>query len=71
MTAAQVLRALHFKPFQPFVIHSADSRRVRIGHPEMLLQTGGGRIAIVEDEDGFAEAIDVLIIVSLRPSNDL
>jgi hypothetical protein len=70
MTAAQVLRSLHLKPFQPFFIHLADSRSLRIGHPEMLLLTGGGRIAVVEDDEAFAESIDVLMIVSLRASND-
>ena len=70
MTAGQVLRTLHTTPFQPFFLHIADGRSMRIGHPEMLLLTAGGRIAIVEGADGFAEAIDVLMIVSLRPSND-
>ena len=70
MTAGQVLRTLHVTPFQPFFIHLADSRSIRVGHPEMVLLTAGGRIAIVEDPDGFAKAIDVLMIVSLRPSSD-
>ncbi len=70
MTAGQLLRTLHMTPFQPFFIHLADSRSMRVGHPEMVLLTAGGRIAVVEDPNGFAEAIDVLMIVSLRPSND-
>ena len=70
MTAGQVLRTLQAAPFQPFFIHLADSRSMRIGHPEMLLLTAGGRIAIVEDDYGFAEAIDVPMIASLRASND-
>lgn len=72
MTAAHILRTLKAAPFQPFAMHLADQRSVVIRHPEMIQLIGGGRIALVCDPlvplaNGDPEAIDVLLIVSLRP----
>jgi hypothetical protein len=70
VTAAQILRTIRSVPFQPFFVHLVDGRSLRIAHPELLHLTGGGRIAVVEDADGLPEAIDVLMIVSLRCSSE-
>jgi hypothetical protein len=71
MTAAQLLRTLRFAPFQRFVIHLVDGRSIAVRHPEFVKLASGGRIALVENTPGFEEAIDVLIIVSLRPTDEL
>jgi hypothetical protein len=45
-----------------------DGRDIEIRHPEIVKLAGGGRIALVETTPGLEEAIDVLMIVSLRPT---
>jgi hypothetical protein len=70
MTSAQITRTLTTAPFQNFMIHIADGRTILIRHPEVVRLTGGGRLAIVENAEGMDEVIDVLMIVSLRPTND-
>jgi hypothetical protein len=70
MTAGQVTRTLKAAPFQPFYIHLVDGRSILVRHPELVTLSGGGRIAIVRINDGWSEAIDVLMILSLRPTND-
>jgi hypothetical protein len=70
VTAAQLLRTLRVVPFQRFVIHLVDGRNIEIRHPEIVKLAGGGRIALVETTPGLEEAIDVLMIVSLRPTEE-
>jgi hypothetical protein len=67
VTAAQVLRTVRAVPFQRFAIYLADGREMVIGHPECVQLIGGGRIALVLIGDAPLEAVDVLMIVSLRP----
>ncbi|HLL88069.1 MAG TPA: hypothetical protein VK324_02085 [Tepidisphaeraceae bacterium] len=70
MTAAQILRTLRAAPFRPFRMFLADGRLVVIRHPELLVLAGGGRIANVRVSDDVSEAIDVLLVVSVRPLVD-
>jgi hypothetical protein len=70
MTSAQITRTLTTAPFQNFMIHIADRRTIPIRHPEVVRLTGGGRLVIVENAEGMDEVIDVLMIVSVRPTND-
>jgi hypothetical protein len=70
MTAGQVVRTLRVAPFQPFYNHLVDGRSILIRHPELITLSGGGRIATVRINDGWSEAIVVLMIVSLRPTDD-
>ena len=66
MTAAQLHRHLHAQPFVPFTIHLADQREFAVRHPELLTLSGGGRIATYHAPSQFQEAIEVLMIVSVR-----
>lgn len=70
MTAAQLLRSCQARPFHKFAMHLADGRELLVKHPELLLLTGGGRIATLRLDSGLDEAIDVLMIVSVRPLAD-
>lgn len=67
MTAAQLLRTCSVRPFMPFAVHLVDGRSLVVKHPELVMLTGGGRIAVVEQIEDYPEVIDVLMIVSLRP----
>ena len=48
------------------MMHLADGRALRIGHPELVTIAGGGRIAEVDNSDRLIERIDVLLIISGR-----
>ncbi len=66
MTAGQRLRTLKARPFEPFVMHIVDGRGLEDRHPELLILTAGGRIATLWKIPDLHEAIDVLMIASLR-----
>jgi hypothetical protein len=67
MTTKQMLRTLRVAPFQPFVIHMVNGRSLEVRHPELVTFEGGGRIALVRVAEDCIEAVDILMIVSLRP----
>jgi hypothetical protein len=63
MTTDQLRRLITARPFQPFTVHMADGRQVRVNHPETIAYDGG-RIAVVVQGDE-AEIIDLLLVPSL------
>jgi hypothetical protein len=58
------------RPFRPFAIRLADGRALRIPHREFLAVSPNERLAVVFDEDGSPEAVELLMITSLRPLAD-
>jgi hypothetical protein len=66
--AVEQLRKFHTaQPFQPFEIHLADGRSVRVPHRELLaVPPKAARTFAVWVDDGF-EVIDLLLVTSLRP----
>jgi hypothetical protein len=67
IVTTEKVRELHEKrPFEPFVIHTADGRTVRVIHPEFLLRTVGGRTVYVHTGKGDrVEIIDLLLVTKL------
>jgi hypothetical protein len=62
------LRKMHgARPFTPFEIHMADSRRLAVDHPEMLAQSKTGRTIAVACPDDTIEIVDLLLVVSIKP----
>ena len=57
------------QPFQPFIIHMADGRGIRVDHPEFMALSPVGRSAVVFDKDGGFEIIDVLLVTGLEVKN--
>lgn len=55
------------RPFQPFEIHLADGREIRVERPELLAQSHRGRTIAVSHPDDTIEIIDLLLVVSLKP----
>ncbi|MFN2508977.1 MAG: hypothetical protein ABR589_09415 [Chthoniobacterales bacterium] len=76
MKIEELRSAMHAAPFQPFVIHVADGRPVRVPHPDFIA-LHGTRTAIVTSPDPKAQPsyrlIDVPMITQLEiegaPSN--
>lgn len=55
------------RPFQPFSIHLADGRELRITHPDSVAWHAGGipRVLLVAHADG-SEFVDLTLITGLR-----
>jgi len=51
--------------FRPFVLRTSDGREFKVPHPEFILLSEHGGIAVVDDE-GDINLLDALHIVSLR-----
>jgi len=69
MTTDQLRRVHNTRPFIPFFIHLADSRGLKVVHPENLAFYGAGRtISVVHGAQ--TEVVDLLLVVSLRLASD-
>jgi hypothetical protein len=58
MTTETLQDAIRRQPFEPFVLHLADGRKVPVEHPELIAHKAGSRTAVVVRGDGF-EHIDL------------
>jgi len=67
MTIEQLRKHYNSRPFVPFRIFIADGRHLDVKHPEFLAITPGGRTIIVVDSEHTAEAVDLLLVTSLKP----
>ena len=65
MTTEQMRKAREASPFVPFTIRMADGTVLRIKHRDYLSISPIGRIAVVYDNDGSANIIDLLLVTSL------
>ncbi|MBI4717803.1 MAG: hypothetical protein HY763_08375 [Planctomycetes bacterium] len=69
MTTEQLRRFLLAQPFRPFTMHLADGRQIMVKHPEFVAANPVGRTAIVFYPDDTFEAIDVLLVTSIKTIN--
>ena len=67
MTVEQIRKMHRAEPFQPFDVHVADGRSLRVGHPEALAINPPGRTIGVAVPDGTIEVVDLLLVTSLKP----
>lgn len=68
MPADTLKDMLHATPFRAFEIQLVSGKRIRVGHPEMLALSPGGRSAVVWEGDGIKAILDVLTIEALLPT---
>jgi hypothetical protein len=66
----EIRKARGRRPFQPFVLHVADGRSFKIGHPELVFVTTNGRTVVFEDKDGHVELIDSLLVTSVSTAGE-
>jgi hypothetical protein len=66
MTTDQLRNVWKAEPFRPFVIHLADGRQVKVGHPEFLTRSPSGRSIIVYQPDDSFNVIDLLLVTDLE-----
>ncbi len=57
------------QPFRAFILHLADGRAIRVGHPELMALSPTGRSAVVYGKDGAFEVVDVMLVTTLEVSN--
>ena len=66
MTIEQ-MRAIHqANPFQPFTIHLADGRSIRVSHNQQMSMSPSGRTCIVYRHDDSFEIVDLLLVTTLE-----
>jgi hypothetical protein len=66
MNAEAVRETRDSNPFVPFVMHLADGRAFRVGHPELLLIPPKNPRIIVLADGEHIRIIDVLLVVELE-----
>ena len=67
MTASEFRRCAVAHPFEPFAIHLADGRSVKVTRREGAALTEDEECLLVLNEDRMIESIDLLLVVSLLP----
>jgi len=70
MTVQQLRELWRAEPFQPFTIHLADGRGIRVAHQEFLAMSPSGRTAIVYQPDDSFNVIDLLLVTDLEVKPD-
>ncbi len=53
-------------PFNPFIIHLADGRRIPVNHREFMALSPSGRLAAVYQADDTSDIIDLLGVTGLE-----
>ena len=71
MTVEQFRTFHKARPFEPFVVHVADQRFFGILHPEAAILSRLGRTVAILNMDGRLEVIDMLLVTSIRPFNEM
>ena len=66
MTIAKLRELYQARPFQPFIMHLADGRQIRVGHPEWMAISPGVRTVYVEQKDESSNHIDLLLVTDLE-----
>ena len=64
------LRKIHrAKPFEPFVLRTADGREYEVSHPEVLAISPMGRTIVLMTPEGDHDVIDLPLVASIHVSN--
>jgi hypothetical protein len=66
MHVDELRKLMHVAPFRPFIIHLADGRQFRVDHLDYIATSPTGRLAVVYEDDGGFEIIDLLLVTSLE-----
>ena len=66
MNVEQLRKVHQAIPFQPFVLHIADGRKIHVPHPEFVAQFPSGRAIIVTHSDESWELIDLTLVTSMK-----
>jgi len=59
------------EPFQPFLIHMANGRKIPVKHREFVALAPSGRTAYVYQTNDDSEVVDVALVTSLERRKNL
>lgn len=65
MDTREVREALKKQPFQPFIMHLADGRKLEVTHPEFVA-VSPRRVVVINNQDEWTSILEPLLIVSLE-----
>lgn len=65
MTVEQVRQLYEATPFEPFVIHLADGRKIPVVSREFILIVPKGRMLVVAEPNGKLHHVDLLLVTDL------
>jgi len=66
MTVERVRELYEAQPFQPFVMHLADGRKLAVVHREFLSLSPSGRTVVVFQPDDSCNIVDLLLVTDLE-----
>jgi hypothetical protein len=69
MSSESLQRMIRAVPFQPFALDLADGERIQVPHPEFIAHAPGNRTAHITLPGDDFRIIDLLLVVSISPSN--
>ncbi len=69
MTVEQLRNAVQSQPFQPFSLHMAGGRQIRVRSPEFILVPPTNSRTFVVYQDKAFEIIDLLLVESIEVGN--
>jgi hypothetical protein len=65
MTIQEIQRLRESRPFEPFRVLTADGRSYDVRHPEMIAQSGSGRLISIGQADHFV-TVDLLLATAIQ-----
>jgi hypothetical protein len=65
MTIEQLKKACESRPFQPFIIHVADGRKLTVNSPEFIMTAPTGRTFAIYEGD-VVQVVDLLLVTGLE-----
>jgi len=65
MTIQEIQRLRAAQPFEPFRVLTADGNYYDVRHPELLSQTGSGRLISIGQENHFI-TLDLLLVTGIQ-----
>ena len=66
MTVERIRILYNARPFNPFVITTADGKVIAVTHPEWMLFSPSGRTITVEDRHENLITIDLLLVTTVE-----
>jgi hypothetical protein len=66
MTSERIRELYDAQPFQPFVIHTADGRKLMVQHKEFVAFAPSGRTVVVHTPEDRMHIIDLHLITAVK-----
>ena len=71
MTIEKIRDLYNTQPFQPFVLHLADGRELKVAHREFMSMSPSGRTIVVHQPDDSMNIVDLLLVTDVEIKPDM